>query len=85
MSSYPNCLIIPSSSGSITNCITMSMPSVGTIVLLLIISIILYLVIAYAIYYFLNKAHPLQKVNYWLILLVLIASNIIVGLLAKLF
>ena len=76
----PNCLIIPSSSGSLTNCITMKMPSISTLIVILVISWIIYLMVAYVIYYFLNKANPSMTYNYWIILGILLLSGFIISL-----
>jgi glucan phosphoethanolaminetransferase (alkaline phosphatase superfamily) len=78
--SLPNYVIIPSSSGSLSNCVAMRMPSIHKIIGLLIISWIIYLLVAYAIFYFLNKTNPSHRVNYWIILGILILSGFIVGL-----
>lgn len=83
MNSVPNCLIIPAANGSLSNCIKMQLPSMSTLVLLLIITWIIYLLVAYAIYYFLNKANPNQKFNYWIILAILILSGLIISLFFK--
>ena len=76
----PDCLIIPASNGSLSNCITLKMPSINLIILLLIISWIIYLFVAYAIYYFINTYSTTTKVNYWIILAILILSGLIVNL-----
>ena len=81
MDSIPKCLIIPSASGSLSNCITVKMPSLTVLVIFLIITWIIYLLIAYGIYYFLNKQNPSQKTNYWMILGILILSGLIINLL----
>ncbi|XWV25488.1 hypothetical protein QJ856_gp0271 [Tupanvirus deep ocean] len=76
----PNCLILPSKTGTTTNCTQVPLPSVSTIILVLIISWVLYLAVAYAIYYFVNKYNPNVKLNYWIILVILILSGLIVSL-----
>jgi len=84
MSSIPNCLIIPSASGSLSNCVTMKMPSVATMAVMMIIAWGLFLLVAYIIYYFFKKIDPMQKVNYWIILIILLLTAIIIGLLGSL-
>ncbi|AEQ32856.1 hypothetical protein CE11_00953 [Megavirus courdo11] len=80
----PNCLTIPSITGSTTNCVNVQFPSLSTIVLIIIFYWIIYLIVAYAIYYFLNKMYPGQRVNYWIILLVLLLSGLILSLISRL-
>ena len=82
---WPTCLVLPAKNGSTTNCIQIKMPSMPTIILILIISWIILMAVAYAMYYFLKKYEPNTKYNYWLILLILVLSGIIVSLLSKLF
>ena len=74
----PNCLVIPSASGSLSNCVTVKMPSIPVIILLLIISWVIFLLVAYAIYYFLKKSGT--SVNYWAIFGILLASGLIINL-----
>ena len=74
----PNCLVIPSASGSLSNCVTVKMPSIPVIILLLIISWVIFLLVAYAIYYFLKKSGAM--VNYWAIFGILLASGLIINL-----
>jgi len=81
-SAIPNYFVLPSSSGAVTDCVGMKLPSTGTIIILLIISWIIYLVIAYIIYWFINKFNPGMKWNYWMVLLILILSSLIVSLFA---
>ena len=78
--SMPNCLIFPSASGSLKNCVNMQFPSTGTVVLIMIISWILLLAVAYAIYWFSEKLNPDYKLNYWIILLILVVAGLIVSL-----
>jgi CDP-diglyceride synthetase len=81
LSKWPTCLIIPSKTGSTTNCLTVPMPSMSKIIMMLIIGWILFMVVAYIIYYFLNRNRPINyKYSYWIILLVLILAGIIVSL-----
>lgn len=75
----PNCIILPSSTGSTTNCLTIPFPSMSQLLLVLIISWIIYMGVAYIIYYFLNTKKEC-KCNYWMILLILVISGIIVSL-----
>jgi hypothetical protein len=82
---WPTCLILPSKTGSATNCFQVQMPSIPTVVLILIISWIIFMIVAYIIYYFLNKAKPNMNYSYWIILLLLIVSGIIVSFFTKLF
>lgn len=86
--SMPQCLIIPDPTGSISNCMQVKLPSVATIIFLLVISWAIILLIAYGIYWFLNKHHPKARYSYWVILLILIValivSTIISGLISKL-
>lgn len=84
-STWPSCMILPSSSGSTTNCIQMPMPSMGSMIGVLIISWIIFMIVAYLIYHFLNWTNPHIRYNYWMILLVLIVAGIVVALLSKLF
>ncbi len=81
MNSVPNCVVFPSASGSLSNCIALKLPSTGTLVAVFILLWIIYLVVAYVIYYFLKKFNPDQKINYWIIFGILIISNILVSLL----
>lgn len=83
MSNVPNCIIIPSSSGSISNCITMQMPSISKLIAMLIISWIIFMIVAYVIYWFLEKTNPLRQYSYWMILLILIVAGLIVSLIFK--
>ncbi|XWV26821.1 hypothetical protein QJ857_gp0230 [Tupanvirus soda lake] len=76
----PNCLILPSKTGTTTNCTQLPLPSISTIIWILVISWIFYLAVAYAIYYFVNKYNPNVKLNYWIILVILILSGLIVSL-----
>lgn len=82
--SFPNCLIIPSVSGATTNCLNIKLPSVSTIALLIIVYWIIYLIVAYLLFWFLNKMYPNQKINYWIILLILVVSGFIIALLSRL-
>ena len=77
-SEWPKCLIIPDNTGSVKNCIRFDMPSMTTIILFIVVAWIIYLAIAYLIYYVVNKN---TKVNYWMILLILIISGLIVNIL----
>lgn len=79
-SGIPNCLILPSASGKLSDCIQMQLPSTGTIILILIISWIILMAVAYIIYWFATKVSPSVQLNYWLILLILILAGIIVSL-----
>ncbi|BCS82805.1 hypothetical protein QLL95_gp0316 [Cotonvirus japonicus] len=79
----PNCVILPSSTGSVSNCLRIPLPSTSMLILSVIIFWIIYLVIAYLIYYFVSKAYPSSKVNYWLILLILIASGVIMAVVSR--
>ena len=85
MNSIPNCLVLPSLNGSLNDCVVMNLPSASTVIMMLIFSWIIIMVVAYGIYYFLNKNHPMQRVNYWMILLILVLAGIIVSLLSSLF
>lgn len=78
----PGCIVMPSVNGSLTNCIRIDFPSVGTIIALLIMSWILFMVVAYIIYKFLNKSG--KCVNYWAILGILLVSGIILSLISRL-
>nr|WBF70401.1 hypothetical protein [Megavirus caiporensis] len=80
----PNCLTIPSITGLTTNCVNVQFPPLSTIILIIIFYWIIYLIVAYAIYYFLNKMYPGQRVNYWIILLVLLLSGLILSLISRL-
>ena len=81
---WPSCLVIPSKNGDLKNCVQIKMPSVTQIVIALIISWLLFMLVAYLIYSFLNWANPGQKNNYWMILLILILAGIIVSILSYL-
>lgn len=81
----PNCIIIPSVNNKLTNCIQMKLPSVGTLILMLILSWIVVLAVAYGIFWILNKQTPGKKYSYWWILLILIVAMIIASLLSSLF
>ena len=83
--SKSNCVIVPSASGSIDRCIQMEVPSMGSLLLALVIGIIVYLAVAYAIYWFMNRMNPGMKFNYWWILLILILSGIITGIISSVF
>lgn len=77
----PNCLIIPSATGSITNCIKMPLPSTTSIIIMIIVSWIIFMAVAYLIYWFANKVNsPGIVLNYWIILLILILAGFIVSL-----
>lgn len=82
MNSFPNCIVIPSANGSLSNCITMKMPSLSAIIIMIIVSWALMLLIAYLIHYYLNKVYPSQKISYWIILGILLLSMIIFSLLS---
>lgn len=85
--SVPNCLIIPSMSGAVTNCINVKLPPTSTIIGILIISWIVFMVVAYIIYYFLNqsKNKTTRSYSYWMILLILILAGLVVNFLGNLF
>lgn len=76
----PNCLIIPSGNGKLRNCIQMPFPSSGAIIMVIIISWIILMAVAWIIYWFVSKTNQGVKFNYWLILLILIVSGLIVSL-----
>jgi hypothetical protein len=76
----PNCLIFPSASGSINNCTKVELPSTGKIILVMIISWILLLAVAYVIYWFTTKVNPDFRFNYWILLLILVLSGLIISL-----
>ncbi len=81
ISNWPACVILPSKTGATTNCLNIQMPSISRMILMLIIGWILILVVAYIIYYFLNKNKPEDyKYSYWILLLVLVIACIIVSL-----
>ena len=80
---WPNCLIIPSKNGTAENCVQLNMPSKTSIIFLLIVSWVVFMLVAYVIYYFLNKSKPTARYNYWIILLILILAGIIVSVLSK--
>jgi hypothetical protein len=82
---WPTCLILPSKTGSSANCYQIQMPSVPTIILILIISWIIFMIVAYIIYYFLNKVNRNMNYSYWVILLLLIVAGIIVSFFTKFF
>ena len=84
LSKWPSCLIVPSKYGSTTNCITVPVPSMTKLITMLIIGCIIFMVVAYLIYYFLNKSRPGHRYNYWVILLILIIAGIIVSLINNL-
>jgi hypothetical protein len=75
-----NCLIYPKTSGILKDCVKFEMPSSGKVFLIVVISLVLLLAVAYAIYWFVNSVNPGFKLNYWIILLILILSGLIVGL-----
>lgn len=77
---WPTCFVIPNKYGGTDNCTQVKLPSMSSIILILIISWILYLLVAYGIYYFLNRTNPSSKYNYWMILLILICAGLIVSL-----
>lgn len=81
---WPNCLIIPSKTGATTNCLNIPMPSPGTILFMLIIAWIIYMAVAYAIYYFLNKQNPNRYYSYWMLLLILVVAGVIISLIGSL-
>lgn len=66
------------------NCTKISMPSIGMIVLVLIISWIFYMAVAYAIYWFFRQVFPATRFNYWIILLLLIIAGLVAGLISNL-
>lgn len=78
---WPSCLILPSNSGSIENCVHMDLPSAPTLIFIILLIIVLswaiYLIVAYLITVFIGKINPGIKYNYWLILLVLILAGLI--------
>jgi len=80
---WPTCLILPSTTGSATNCYQIQMPSVSTVMLMLIISWIIFMIVAYFLYYFLDKVNPGMNYNYWVILLLLIVSGVIVSFFSR--
>ena len=82
MSSMPNCIILPSINGSQTNCLQIPIPSTGKIIALLAISWIIFMIVAWIIYKFLNKEG--QPTGYWKILGILLLSGIILSLLSNL-
>ena len=82
---WPACLVLPSNTGSTNNCLQVAMPSMTTIILVLIISWLIFMAVAYAIFYVLRKSNPNMKYSYWIILIILIVAGIIVSLLSKLF
>ncbi len=82
---WPTCLILPSNTGSTTNCIQATVPSIATMIWILIISWISFMIVAYFIYYFLDKVKPNTKYNYWAIFIILILAGIIVSLFTRLF
>ena len=73
------CIIVPSSGMSLDRCITMKIPSTTSMIILIILSIVIYLLAAYAIYKYVNKQHSSRPSNYWAILGILILSGIIVS------
>lgn len=84
LKNWPTCVTIPSKMGIISDCAKIPMPNLLTMTLALIISWILFMAIAYIIYYLLNKWNPRLQYNYWIILLILVLAGIIVALLSKL-
>jgi len=83
MNSVPKCVILPSLNGDLENCVQMNLPSTGTLLFMLVISWVIFMIVAYIIYRVLNKSD--KCVNYWAILGILILAGIIVSLLSKLF
>ena len=83
MSSMPNCIILPSVNGSQTNCIQIPLPSTGKIITLLAISWIIFMIVAWIIYKFLNRQGS-KEYGYWKILGILLLSGIILSLLSNL-
>lgn len=81
---WPRCVVIPGKNGDLEKCLQVKMPSMTQIVIILIISWLLFMLVAYIIYSFLNWANPGQKNNYWMILLILILAGIIVSILSYL-
>lgn len=82
ISTTPKCIILPGSNGSTENCISINIPSMGTIVAILVISWIILMAVAYLIYRFLNKNN--KCVSYWWILLILIVSGLLVNFISTL-
>lgn len=76
----PNCIILPSANGNLSNCIKMDLPSTGTIIFIIIISWVILMAVAYIIYWFTTKVSPQVQLNYWLILLILILAGFIVSI-----
>ena len=76
----PNCFVIPSASGKLSNCVQMKLPSTSTIIFVILISWAILLAVVYAIYWFTNKVSPGVKLNYWIILLILILAGFIVSI-----
>ena len=85
MTTIPQCFVIPSMTGKINDCIQIPFPSATQIFIILIISWIIFMIVAYGIYYFISKQYPQQKVNYWIILGILIVAGIIISILGRIF
>ena len=81
MSSFPECVVIPGINNKMQNCLQVNLPSPATLVLVFILYWIVLVLVAYLLYWGLQKMFPQQGVNYWLILLVLVGAMLISGLL----
>ena len=81
----PNCLVIPSANGKISDCIRVQLPKTSTLIFALILSWLLIMLIAYLIFYFLNRNRSGQRYSYWIILLVLVAAMLLSSLVGNLF
>jgi flagellar basal body-associated protein FliL len=83
MQDASNCIIIPSCSNSLDKCNQIIFPSMSSssMIILMIISWVIFLGVAYIIYWFLNnKTNTCSKYNYWAILGILLLATIIVNL-----
>lgn len=80
----PSCVIIPSTTGSTTNCVQMPMPSVTSVTLILLINWIILMMVAYIIYYFLKNKETSIKYNYWIILIILFVACMFAGWITRL-
>lgn len=58
--------------------------AIGVLILVLIITWLFYMAVAYCIYWFFTKAFPQTNYNYWIILLILIIAGLVVGLISNL-
>lgn len=80
---FPNSLVIPSSTGSLANCVNIKLPSIVTLTIMVVIYWLIFLAVAFIIYYFVKRYNPNVNINYWIILLILLISGLLMGYFLK--